>query len=76
MNDLAKQTPPSGDAQTLYVVYGGRVEDPAGNQFVDPSTLDIRGIFDDYDGAYDAWRAASQHHVDNAFIKYVIRSLS
>ncbi|MEQ8246395.1 MAG: DUF4170 domain-containing protein [Alphaproteobacteria bacterium] len=61
--------------QPLYLVYGGRVEDPMGQRFVDLPSLDIRGIFPTYDTAYAAWRGISQQHVDDAFIKYVIQRL-
>lgn len=63
------------EAQPLYLVYGGRVEDPQGERFVDLPSLDVRGIFGSYAQAYDAWRGASQQHVDDAFIKYLIKQL-
>jgi hypothetical protein len=63
------------ETPTLFVVYGGRVDDPTAERFIDLSTLDIRGIFESYDAAFSAWRGASQQHVDNAFIKYVIKRL-
>ncbi|MEK9946354.1 MAG: DUF4170 domain-containing protein [Alphaproteobacteria bacterium] len=77
MTDVTEQMPKSvdDDAPTLFVVYGGRVDDPTAERFVDLSTLDIRGIFDSYEAAFSAWRGASQQHVDNAFIKYVIKRL-
>jgi hypothetical protein len=56
----------------LHLVFGGEVEDPRGIDFVDPSRLDIVGIFPNYKKAYEAWRGASQAHVDEAHIKYVI----
>lgn len=62
-------------AQPLYLVYGGRIEDPRGARFVDLPSLDVRGIFGSYEDAYDAWRGASQRHVDDAFIKYLIKRL-
>ncbi len=61
--------------QPLYLVFGGRVEDPQGETFVDLPSLDVRGMFDSYEAAYDAWRSASQQHVDSAFIKYLIRQV-
>lgn len=56
----------------LHLVFGGEVEDPRGVAFVDPASLDIVGIFPDYQSALKAWRGASQKHVDHAHIKYVI----
>jgi len=77
MTDAPEQVPKTADSEspTLFVVYGGRVTDPTGERFVDLTTLDIRGIFDSYAAAFSAWRGASQQHVDNAFIKYVIKRL-
>lgn len=56
----------------LHLVFGGEVEDPRGVAFVDPASLDIVGIFPDYQSALKAWRGVSQKHVDHAHIKYVI----
>lgn len=61
--------------QPLYVVFGGRVKDPGGTEFVDLGALDVRGFFLTYEAAHDAWRGASQMHVDEAFTKYVISRL-
>lgn len=71
----ADRSQPAAHDQPLYLVYGGRVENPANDRFVDLPSLDVRGIFPDYRSAYDAWRAASQQHVDDAFIRYVIARL-
>jgi len=59
----------------MYVVFGGRVRDPSSTEFVDLRALDVRGFFLTYEAAFDAWRAASQMHVDEAFTKYVISRL-
>ncbi|MDA0368952.1 MAG: DUF4170 domain-containing protein [Alphaproteobacteria bacterium] len=77
MSVLPTSKPATTDSaeQPLFLVYGGRVEDPSGERFVDLPSLDIRGIFDSDAAAYDAWRGASQQHVDDAFIKYVIQRL-
>ena len=56
----------------LYMVFGGKVQDPRGQEFMAPDLLDIRGIFGTYDEAFAAWRGASQAAVDDAFMKYVI----
>ncbi len=58
--------------QALYVVFGGRVVDPRGSQFAEPSALDVRGIFATYEQALAAWRAAAQASVDDALAKYLI----
>ena len=56
----------------LHLVFGGRVKDPQGLEFEDLSKLDIVGIFPNYREALKAWQAASQAHVDDALMKYVI----
>ena len=58
--------------QELYLVFGGRVEDPRASEYVDLSGLDVRGIYPTYERALEVWRAASQASVDDAFIKYII----
>lgn len=56
----------------LHLVFGGRVADPQGVEFVDPHNLDVVGIFPDYKSAEAAWRAAAQRTVDDATMKYVV----
>ena len=54
------------------MVFGGQVKDPQSKEFVDPDKLDIVGIYPNYEKALAAWRAASQAHVDDAEVKYVV----
>ena len=56
----------------LHLVFGGLVSDPRTLDFVDPSKLDIVGIFDNYDDAEAAWRSNAQRTVDDAVMKYVV----
>ncbi|HZF43319.1 MAG TPA: DUF4170 domain-containing protein [Sphingomonadaceae bacterium] len=56
----------------LHLVFGGRVRDPQGVDFVDLEALDIVGMFANYDDAEDAWRSNAQRTVDDAEMKYVI----
>ncbi len=56
----------------LHLVFGGRVRDPRGVDFVDPDALDIVGIFPSYADALKAWHAVSRRYIDDADIKYVI----
>jgi len=56
----------------LHLVFGGRVADPTTLDFIDPSKLDVVGIFPDYAGAEKAWRAAAQRTVDDAEMRYVV----
>lgn len=56
----------------LHIVLGGRVSDPRGLDFVDPSTMEVVGIFPDYASAEKAWRAAAQRTVDDAEMRFVV----
>ena len=56
----------------LHLVFGGRVEDPRGLDFVDVASLDVVGIFADYAAAEAAWRSNAQRTVDDAAMKYVV----
>ncbi|WP_448578814.1 DUF4170 domain-containing protein [Thermaurantiacus sp.] len=56
----------------LHLVFGGRVKDPMGLEFVEPEKLHIVGIFPDYASAEKAWRAEAQRTVDDAEMKYVV----
>lgn len=56
----------------LHLVFGGKVGDPQGLDYVDLPAVDIVGIFDNYQDAEDAWRSNAQRTVDDAEMKYVI----
>jgi hypothetical protein len=56
----------------LHLVFGGRVKDPRGLDFVDLKNIDIVGIYPDYKSAEAAWRGAAQRTVDDAEMKYVV----
>ena len=56
----------------LNLVFGGRVSDPQTLDFIDPSQLDVVGIFPDYASAEKAWRGAAQRTVDDAEMRYVV----
>lgn len=56
----------------LHLVFGGRVSDPQGLDFVDLDAVEIVGLFPDYATAENAWRAAAQRTVDDAEMKYVV----
>lgn len=56
----------------LHIVLGGRVSDPRGLDFVDPSAMEVVGIFPDYASAEKAWRGAAQRTVDDAEMKFVV----
>ena len=56
----------------LHLVFGGRVRDPQGLEFVDLPSLHLVGLFPDYESALDAWRANAQRTVDDAEMKYLV----
>jgi hypothetical protein len=56
----------------MHLVFGGRVKDPRGLDFVDLKAIDIVGVFADYKSAEAAWRGAAQRTVDDAEMKYVV----
>jgi hypothetical protein len=56
----------------LHLVFGGKVKDPQGLDFVDLSSIDLVGLFDSYASAEEAWRGAAQRSVDDAEMKYVV----
>ena len=56
----------------LHLVFGGRVKDPQGLDFVDLDAIDLVGLFDSYASAEEAWRSAAQRTVDDAEMKYVV----
>jgi hypothetical protein len=56
----------------LHLVFGGKVKDPRQDEFVNLDELDIIGIYENYEQAKNAWKGASQAHVDDAMTKYVI----
>lgn len=56
----------------LHLVFGGRVKDPQGLDFVDLNAVDFVGMYDCYADAEEAWRGAAQRTVDDAEMKYVV----
>ncbi|MEI6419274.1 MAG: DUF4170 domain-containing protein [Sphingomonadales bacterium] len=56
----------------LHLVFGGRVADPQGLDFIEPDQLDVVGIFPDFKSAEAAWRGAAQRTVDDATMRYVV----
>jgi hypothetical protein len=56
----------------MHLVFGGRVSDPRGLNFVDLDKIDVVGIYPDYKSAERAWRGAAQRTVDDAEMKYVV----
>ena len=56
----------------LHLVFGGRVKDPQGLEFVELDQIDLVGHYSSYAEAEDAWRGKAQRTVDDAEMKYVV----
>ena len=56
----------------MHLVFGGRVKDPQGLEFVDLTQLEVVGFYPDYASAERAWRGAAQRTVDDAEMRYVV----
>ena len=56
----------------LHLVFGGRVKDPRGLDFVDLNEIDFVGLFQNYAEAEEAWRGRAQRTVVDAEMKYVV----
>jgi hypothetical protein len=68
----AKGAGKPGGRQLLHLVFGGELTALDRIEFTDLHGLDIVGIFPSYAQAHDAWRDASQRHVDDAHMRYFI----
>jgi hypothetical protein len=64
--------PSMPDKQLLHLVFGGQLERPDSDQFVDPQKLHIVGIFPNYESAMRAWRGATGATLDDAHMRYFI----
>lgn len=58
--------------QLLHLVFGGELKSLDSTEFVDPSKLDIVGIYPNYAEAHRAWKGAAQRTVDSAQTRYFI----
>jgi Mg-chelatase subunit ChlI len=58
--------------QLLHLVFGGRISDPETRTFEDVNTIDIVGMYTDYNSALEAWRGKAQATIDDAQMRYFI----
>ncbi len=63
------------EKQRLHLVFGGKVVDPNGTEFVDTDQVEIVGVYPNYAKALDAWRGAAQSSVDDAQTRYFVAHL-
>lgn len=61
--------------QLLHLVFGGELKELGGTEFRDLDSIDIVGLFPDYQSAYKAWKARAQATVDNAHMRYFVAHL-
>ncbi|EEW26815.1 DUF4170 domain-containing protein [Rhodobacter ferrooxidans] len=59
-------------SQRLHLVFGGELVDPSKNVFKDVNAIDIVGMYPNYALAFNAWKKAAQHSVDDAHMRYFI----
>lgn len=63
------------DKQRLHLVFGGKVTDANGAEFVDTDKIDIVGVYPNNAEALEAWRGAAQSSVDDAQTRYFVAHL-
>jgi hypothetical protein len=61
--------------QRLHLVFGGELKTTTSTEFVDPTQIDVVGIFPNYASAHMAWKSAAQRTVDQATTRYFIAHL-
>ncbi len=62
-------------SHVLHLVFGGELQDLDAVAFKDPKSLDVVGIYPDYDAAYNAWKDVSHRNLDDALRRYFIVDL-
>lgn len=70
MNEKKEQ--PEDSEQLLHMVFGGELTDLGKVHFRDLESLDVVGIYPNYQSAFDAWKNAAHRTVDNAHMRYFI----
>ncbi len=58
--------------QLLHLVLGGEMKAIDSMEFRDPESIDVVGVFPNYEAAERAWRAKAQATVDSAQTRYFI----
>jgi len=60
------------DKQLLHLVIGGELKDPTSTEFLDPSKVELVGVYPSYAEAYKVWRGKAQATIDNAHMRYFV----
>jgi hypothetical protein len=58
--------------QLLHLVFGGELKPGSQTEFVDPSKLDIVGIYPNYAEARRAWDSKARATLDDASMRYFV----
>lgn len=61
--------------QTLFLVFGGELEDVQGVAFRDPCRIDVVGVYPEKESALAVWKAKAHSSVDNAHMRYFVVGL-
>jgi Domain of unknown function (DUF4170) len=69
---MSKPRKPADGKQLLHLVFGGELKSLDSTEFRDLNTVDIVGIYPDYEAAHRAWKGAAQKTVDNALMRYFV----
>jgi len=62
----------TSNEQLLHLVFGGELKPGTMDEFVDPSKLDVVGIFPSYAEALKAWTRVARASIDDASMRYFI----
>jgi len=66
------KSPKKQPEQLLHLVFGGELTDLDGVTFKDVASLDIVGIYPNFEKAQKAWLAKARETIDNAQMRYFI----
>ena len=66
------KSPKKQPEQLLHLVFGGELTDLDGVTFKDVASLDIVGIYPNFEKAQKAWLGKARETIDNAQMRYFI----
>jgi hypothetical protein len=66
------KSPKKQPEQLLHLVFGGELTDLDGITFKDVASLDIVGIYPNFEKAQKAWLGKARETIDNAQMRYFI----
>ena len=66
------KSPKKQPEQLLHLVFGGELTDLDGITFKDVASLDVVGIYPNFEKAQKAWLTKARETIDNAQMRYFI----